>query len=119
MHDYRDGILQAYDLAIKNHDDRYQVVGMCHYKTSAAPDNLFAVNEDCKKLANEAAAAFHTIVAKVLYVTKGDRPVTSMTIEFLTTRFRSPDIDSWEKLCHLMEYQEDDRDRPLMLGADN
>jgi hypothetical protein len=30
------------------------------------PDNLFEVNEDCKKLSNEAAVAFYTIVAKTL-----------------------------------------------------
>jgi hypothetical protein len=50
MHDYIDGILQAYDLAIKDHDDGYQIIGKCCSKTSAAADNLFVVNEDCKKL---------------------------------------------------------------------
>jgi hypothetical protein len=66
MHDYIDGILQAYNLAIKDHDDGYQIVWKRHTKTSAAPDNLFVVNEDCKNLSNEAAAAFHTIMAKAL-----------------------------------------------------
>jgi hypothetical protein len=64
MHDYINGILQAYNLAIKDHNDGYQTVGKCHSKTSTAPDNLFVVNEDCKKLSDEAAAAFNTIVAK-------------------------------------------------------
>jgi hypothetical protein len=57
MHDYIDGILQANNLAIKDHDNGYQIVGKRHSKTSAAPDNLFMVNEDCKKLSDEAAAA--------------------------------------------------------------
>jgi hypothetical protein len=70
MHDYVDGILQAYDLAIKNHNDGYQIVEKRHAKTSATPDNLFMVNEDCKKLSVEAAAAFHTIVVKAIYVIK-------------------------------------------------
>jgi hypothetical protein len=48
MHDYIDGKLQAYNLAIKDHNDVYQIVGKCHSKTSAAPDNLFVVNEDCE-----------------------------------------------------------------------
>jgi hypothetical protein len=39
-----------------------------------APDNLFAVNEDCDKLLEAASADFHTIVAKTLYVTKRARP---------------------------------------------
>jgi hypothetical protein len=70
MHDYIDGILQMYDLAIKDHNNGYQIVEKCHAKTSTAPDNLFVVNEDCKKLSNKAAAAFHTIMAKAPYVTK-------------------------------------------------
>jgi hypothetical protein len=46
IHDYVDGILQAYDLAIKNHNNEYQIVGKRRSKTSTAPDNLFVVNED-------------------------------------------------------------------------
>jgi hypothetical protein len=34
-------------------------------------------------------------------------------------RVRSPNIEDWEKLRHLMEYQRGDRDRPLILGTDN
>jgi hypothetical protein len=67
MHDYIDGILQAYDLAINNHNDGYKILGKHHSKMSAAPDNLFVVNEEGKKLSDEAAAAIHTIMAKVLY----------------------------------------------------
>ena len=58
MHDYIDGILKAYDLAIKDHNDGYEVIGKRRSKASAAPDNLFVVNEDCEKLSDEAAAAF-------------------------------------------------------------
>jgi hypothetical protein len=86
---------------------------------STAPDNLFVVNEDCNKVSNEAAAASYTIVAKALYVTKRHRPDISLAIAFLTTRVRSPNTEDWEKLHHLMEYLRGDRDRPLMLGADN
>jgi hypothetical protein len=119
MHDYIDGILQVYNLAIKDHNDAYQIVGKCRSKTSAAADNLFVVSEDCKKLSNEAAAAFHTIVTEALYVTKRARPDISLVIAFLTTQVRSPNIEDWEKLRHLMEYQRGDKDRPLKLGADN
>jgi hypothetical protein len=86
---------------------------------STAPDNLFVVNVDCTKLSDEAAAAFHTIMAKALYITKRARPDISLAITFLTTRVRSPNIDHWEKLRHLMEYLRADTDRPLILGADN
>ncbi len=111
--------MQVYNLAIKNHNDGYQIIGKHHPKMSAAPDNLFVANEDCKKLSNEAAAAFHTIVAKALFVTKRARPDISLAIAFLTTQVRSPNIKDWEKLGHLMEYLRGDRIRPLILGAGN
>ncbi len=44
------------------------------------------MNEDYKKLSDEAAAAFHTIVAKALYTTKSaSRLDISLAIPFLTT----------------------------------
>jgi hypothetical protein len=89
MHNYIDGILRA---AIKDHGDGYQIAEKHCAKTSAAPDSLFVVNEDCKKLSDEAAAAFHTIAAKALYITKRARPNISLGIAFLMTQVRSPDI---------------------------
>ncbi len=77
------------------------------------------VNEDCKKLSDEAAAAFHTIVAKALYLTKRARLDISLAIAFLTMRVRCHDIADWEKLRHLIEYLRGDRDRPHILGTDN
>ena len=72
-------------------------------KQTAAPDNLFTVDEDCEKLPTDAAAAFHTVVAKLLYISKQARPDTSLSVAFLTTRVRDPDTDNWGKLSHLME----------------
>ncbi len=110
MNDYVDSILEAFDSAVRRYDDGFLKVGKRRSKSSAAPDNLFVVNKDCKKLSDEVAAAFHTIVAKVLYVTKQARPDSSLAIAFLTSRVRAPDTDFWEKLCHLMEYLQGDRD---------
>jgi hypothetical protein len=39
-------------------------------KSSAAPDDLFKVNEDSEKLPPEKAVEFHNLVAKTLYATK-------------------------------------------------
>jgi hypothetical protein len=62
-------------------------------KSSAAPVNLFTVNEDCEKLEDEKAVQFHNIVAKTLHVTKRARPDTCTPVAFLTTRVREPDKD--------------------------
>jgi hypothetical protein len=110
MYDYMDGILEAFDDAVKKHGEEYITVKKRHCVKTAAPDNLFAVNKDCMKLSLEAAASFHTIVAKTLYDTKRARPDTCLNIAFLTTRVRAPNTDDWEKLCHLMEYLRGDQD---------
>jgi hypothetical protein len=118
MYDYLDGILQAFDAAVKKHSDGFTPVTRQCFKTPA-PKNLFVVNEDCEKLLEAVSADFHTIVAKTLYVTKRARPNTCLAIAFLATRVRAPDTNDWEKLCHLMEYLRGDHDQPLVLGADN
>jgi hypothetical protein len=80
MYDYLDGILEVFDEAMKKHGEGYITVKKRRCVKTAAPDNLFVVNEDCKKLSLEAAASFHTIVAKTLYVTKQARPDTCLNM---------------------------------------
>ena len=55
-------------------------------KTSAAPENIFKVDEDCKKLPQSKTVQSHNLVAKTLYATKRARPDTCAAIAFLTTR---------------------------------
>ena len=86
-------------------------------KSSAAPDNLFMVNEDGVKVSPEKVVQFHNLVAKTLYATKRARPDTCTAIAFLTTRVRAPDTDDWKKLTHLMRYLRGTRKMPLILSA--
>ncbi len=79
---------------------------------------LFKVDEDAVKLDQAMAKAFHNITAKGIYVAKRVRPDISLSIAFLTTRVKGPDIDDWRKLCHLVEYLCSTRGLPLILAAD-
>ena len=106
---YIDEILNAFDKADPN------AKGV---KSSAAPDNLFKIDDDCEKLSQAKAVQFHNIVAKTLYATKRARPDTCTAIAFLTTRVRAPDKDDWNKLTHLMKYLRGSRNLPLVLSAD-
>ena len=73
-------------------------------KSSTAPNNLFVVNKDCKKLDQEKVVGFHNLVVKALYATKMARPGTFISIKFLTTTVRSPNTEYWAKLVHLFQY---------------
>ena len=55
-------------------------------KSSAAPENLFLVNEEYEKLLTNKSVQFHNLVAKTLYDTKRARPDTCTAVAFLTTR---------------------------------
>ena len=55
-------------------------------KTSAAPENLFKVEEDCENLPQSKTIQFQNLVAKTLYSTKRSRPDTCTAVAFLMTR---------------------------------
>ena len=52
-------------------------------KASAAPDELFKVNEKCEKIGTKLATAFHTLVANTLYTIKCAHPDTCTALSFL------------------------------------
>jgi len=87
-------------------------------KTSAAPSDLYKVDESCEKLAADKKEQFHSLVAKTLFATKRARPDTCTPISFLTTRVREPDLQDWSKMSHLMKYLRGTKDMPLILSAD-
>ena len=87
-------------------------------KSSAAPENLFVVNEECEKLSTDKSVQFHNLVAKILYATKIDQPDTCTAVTFLTTRVQEPDLDDWDKLSHMMRYVRGTRHLPLILSTD-
>jgi hypothetical protein len=120
MIDYVDEIVAAYDKALGELDDGFSAVKKKSNpaRTSAAPDDLFVVDEDAEKLSKESSIAFHHLVAMTLYVSKRARPDVSTAIAFLTTRVRAPDVDDWRKLSDLIEYLRVDRLRPLIMSAD-
>ena len=109
MQDYVDEIITAFEKA----DPKASGT-----KSSAAPENLFKVDEDCEKLEINKAIEFHNLVAKTLYATKRARPDTCTAIAFLMTRVREPDKDDWKKLTHLMKYLRGTRTLALILSAD-
>jgi hypothetical protein len=109
MFDYVDEIINAFDKAEPKGGGT---------KSSAAPDDLFKVDEDREKLPPEKALEFYNLVAKTLYATKCARPDTYTAIAFLTKRVRAPDKDkNWNKLTHLMKYLRGTRTLPRILSA--
>lgn len=88
-------------------------------KSTAAPEDLFKVDEDDPLLGKQMKEAFHTVVAKTLFATKRARPDTCTAVAFLTTRVDKSTDNDWRKLKHLVGYLKNTRDLPLTLSSDN
>jgi hypothetical protein len=119
MLEYVDEIIGSWDKACNELNDWYKAVSGRKRIATAAPDNLFKVDEDAMKLDQARAKTFHNITAKGIYVNKKARRDISFGIAFLTTRVKGPDIDDWRKLCHLIEYLRSTHGLPLILAADS
>ena len=87
-------------------------------RSSAAPLDLFVVDEDCEKISKEKSEIFNKIAAKMLFATKRSHPDAGTAISYLTTRVREPDISNWMNMVHLFKYVRDTKDLPLILSKD-
>jgi len=92
MISYVNEIIETWDKDCEESQDGFQQVKLQRIST-AAPEDLFKVDDDSSKLSPVVAKSFHSIIVMMLYVTKRARPDTSLAIAFLTTRVRDPDVD--------------------------
>jgi hypothetical protein len=111
-----DEIVEAWDKACSDFDNGYKIVSWRNKIVTAAPEDLFKVDEDAMKLDQAQARAFHNIAARMIYVTKRARPNISLAVAFLTKRVKGPDVDNWRKLCHTINYLQVTCDLPLIFG---
>jgi hypothetical protein len=120
MNEYIKDIIASWEKAkASNNNGFVKVTRRCKGKKTAAPDDLFKVDESAEKLTPQMSTAFHNIVAKSLYLVKRARPDASVAIAFLTTRVREPNVEDWSKLEHLVEYFKSTIEMPLILGSDS
>ncbi len=90
--------------------------------TSAATpgaDHLFKVDPFGKLLKEKDRKLMHSLVAKLLFVSKRARPDIQVPISFLTSRVTKADEDDWKKLKRLLQYLQKTIDMPLTLSIDN
>ena len=83
---------------------------------SPATEKLFNV-EDSTELDTLKAEAFHTFVAKALFLTKRSRPDIMPTVAFLCTRVQKPTKQDWAKLIRMMNFLHKTVDQCLTLEA--
>ena len=72
-------------------------------KTPATKD-IFVVNEKEQKLDEEKKKKFHSITAKLLYISKRARLDLQYAVGYLTTRVQNPTMSDWRKLRRVLQY---------------
>jgi Reverse transcriptase (RNA-dependent DNA polymerase). len=80
---------------------------------------LFDVREDAQRLDKDRAELFHSVTAKLLYISKRCRLDIQNAVGFLCTRVSKPDEDDWKKLKRVLQYLRGTIDDKLYLGCVN
>jgi hypothetical protein len=110
MEDYVEGILE---------EARSNMAGE---SATPAADHLFAVVEEPDSdhlLTEEDAEYFHTMTAKLLFLSKRARPDIQTPVAFMTTRVKQPDKDDYKKLTRVVKYLRATPKLYLTLEADD
>jgi hypothetical protein len=84
-----------------------------------AKKDLFTVDDGSDQIDKRQGEIFHSIVAKLLYVSKRARTNAQLAIAFLCTRVSCSTEQEWKKLIRLLQYFNGTLDMPLILGADS
>jgi len=86
--------------------------------TMLARKDLFEINHEAKMLDDEHREAFHSIVQKLLYVSKRGCIDVQLAVGFLCTHISCSTTQDWGKLKCLLQFLYKTIDDPLILGAD-
>ena len=85
--------------------------------TTPARPRLRDVNPECTQLGSDKQDAFHSIVAKLLWIMKRARPDLETAIAFLCSRVSKSDKDDWLKLKRVIAYVKCTIDDVRVIGA--
>jgi hypothetical protein len=96
-------------------EDCVEIVGV---STSPANNNLFTIDENSPLLNDKERERFHSLTAKLLYLSKRTRPDLLTCIAYLTKRVLEPRSDDWKKLARTIQYIRGTRTMPLILQVD-
>jgi len=85
--------------------------------SSPATKRLYEVSDESPQLSKEKSELFHSIVAKLLYMSKRSRPDIEPVIAFLCTRVSRSDEEDWKKLIRLLSFLKRTKNDARIIGA--
>jgi len=87
--------------------------------TTPAQKDIFEVDTSSPRLAPARSDLFHTVVAKLLYISKRGRPDIQLAVAFLCTRVSMSTQQDWLKLKRVLRYLNHTVDEFMVIGADS
>ncbi len=87
--------------------------------TTLSKRDLYEICEKSKVLERSEGEIFHSIVAKLLYVSHGGRLDIQLPVAFLCTRVSCSTEQDWTKLKRVLEYLNGTLEDVQIIGADN
>ncbi len=87
--------------------------------SSPAAKWLFQTDDKARKLGPDKVEVFHSVVAKLLWISQRARHDLGTAISFLCTRVSNPDVEDWKKLKRALCYVNQTIDDPRIIGADD
>ena len=89
-------------------------------KTSIpANKNIFNTSQDLCELNIEKSEIFHSVVAKLLYITKRAQPDIETIVSYLCTRVSKSTDDDWKKLLRVLGFLQYTIDDIRIAGSDS
>ena len=86
---------------------------------SPAQKGLFTIDPNSELLDESRSKNFHSITAKLLYVSNRARVDLKLVIAFLCTRVSKSTLQDWAKLKRMLLYIKGTLNMPRILGADS
>jgi hypothetical protein len=69
-----------------------------------AAEHLFTVQSDAPKVSKEVGDLYHSLTARLLFLSKRAQPEIQTAVAFLCTRTQSTDTDDYNKLARVVQY---------------
>lgn len=85
--------------------------------TTPAAKHLYMCNDNEKLLDEKRSEIFHSIAAKILFITKRVRPDFEPTTAYFCTRVSKSNEDDWKKLKRALGYMKGTYTQPRIIGA--
>ena len=90
-----------------------------HKPATPANKRLFNVNDDSEPLDEDRKEIFHSVVTKLLYITKRARPDIEPSVAFLCTRVSRSSESDWLKLKRVLGFLKNSIDDVRVIGANS